>query len=161
VSDFLKKSVKLVCHVGNSNIAIGSLPTLQISLVIVALFEKVYYEFRFLRSSQVSWMMYNTVVSITCRRVAARNYADIGIQLLLANNGNRVRAAVLGLSQDWACTDLFENLSVNRLKGDLSNSTTIKPPLSHWSIPLTLPQETLTQCMGNYLCGRGEAYTPD
>ncbi len=42
---FLKKSVKLVCHVGNSNIAIGSLPTLQISLVIVSLFEKIYYEF--------------------------------------------------------------------------------------------------------------------
>ncbi len=34
---FLKKSVKLVCHVGNSNIAIGSLLTLQITLVIVAL----------------------------------------------------------------------------------------------------------------------------
>jgi len=27
----------------NSNIAIGSLPTLQISLGIVALFEKIYY----------------------------------------------------------------------------------------------------------------------
>jgi hypothetical protein len=39
---FLKKSVKLVCHVGHSNIAIGSLPTLQISLEIVALFEKIY-----------------------------------------------------------------------------------------------------------------------
>jgi hypothetical protein len=40
---FMKKSVKLVCHVVNSNIAIGSLPTLQISPVIVALFEKIYY----------------------------------------------------------------------------------------------------------------------
>jgi hypothetical protein len=56
---FLKKSVKLVCHVGNSNIAIGSLPTLQISL-----FEKIYYEFRFLPSSQISGRMYNTNVSI-------------------------------------------------------------------------------------------------
>jgi hypothetical protein len=34
--------VKLACHVVNSNIAIGSLPTLQISLRIVALFEKIY-----------------------------------------------------------------------------------------------------------------------
>jgi hypothetical protein len=38
----MKKSVKLVCHVLNSNIAVGSLPTLQISMVIVALFEKIY-----------------------------------------------------------------------------------------------------------------------
>ncbi len=38
----MKKSVKLVHHVVNSNIAIGSLPTLQISLVIVAFFEKIY-----------------------------------------------------------------------------------------------------------------------
>jgi hypothetical protein len=40
----MKKSVKLACHVANSNIAIGSLPTLQISPGIVALFEKIYYE---------------------------------------------------------------------------------------------------------------------
>jgi hypothetical protein len=38
----MKKSVKLVCHMVNSNIAIGALPTLQISLRIVALFEKIY-----------------------------------------------------------------------------------------------------------------------
>jgi hypothetical protein len=38
----MKKSVKLVCDVVNSNIAIGSLPTLHISLVIVAFFEKIY-----------------------------------------------------------------------------------------------------------------------
>jgi hypothetical protein len=31
-----------------------------------------------------------------------------------------VFAAVLGLSQDGACTDLVENLSENILKGDLS-----------------------------------------
>ncbi len=36
------KSRKLVCHVVNSNIAIDSLPTLQILLGIVALFEKIY-----------------------------------------------------------------------------------------------------------------------
>ncbi len=38
----MKKSVKLACHVVNSNKALGSLPTLQISLGIVALFEKIY-----------------------------------------------------------------------------------------------------------------------
>ena len=38
----MKKSAKLAFHMVNSNIAIGSLPTLQISLGIVALFEKIY-----------------------------------------------------------------------------------------------------------------------
>jgi hypothetical protein len=38
----MKKSGKLASHMVNSNIAIGSLPTLQISLGIVALFEKIY-----------------------------------------------------------------------------------------------------------------------
>jgi hypothetical protein len=33
----MKKSVKLACHVVNSNFAIGTLPTLQIPLGIVAL----------------------------------------------------------------------------------------------------------------------------
>jgi hypothetical protein len=50
-------------------------------------------------------------------------------QLLFANKGNRVRAAVLGLAQDGACTDLFENLSVNSLKGHLSNDNKFNPPL--------------------------------
>jgi hypothetical protein len=40
----MKKSRKLACHVVNSNIAIGSLLTLQISVGIVALFETIYYE---------------------------------------------------------------------------------------------------------------------
>ncbi len=40
-----------------------------------------------------------------------------------------VRWAVLGLSQDGACTDFFENFSENSLKGDLSNDTTVTPPL--------------------------------
>ncbi len=38
----MKKSGKLASHVVNSNIAIGSFPTLQISLGIIALFEKIY-----------------------------------------------------------------------------------------------------------------------
>jgi hypothetical protein len=40
----MKKYAKLAGHVANSNIAVGSLPTLQISLVFVALFEKIYYK---------------------------------------------------------------------------------------------------------------------
>jgi hypothetical protein len=42
VSELYEKSVKLAGHVVNSNIAIGSLPTLKISLGIFALFEKIY-----------------------------------------------------------------------------------------------------------------------
>ena len=38
----MKKSEKLARHVVNSNTGIGSLPTLQISQGIVALFEKIY-----------------------------------------------------------------------------------------------------------------------
>ncbi len=47
----------------------------------------------------------------------------------LLNNRNRVRWRVLGLSHDGACTDLFENLSENSLKGDLSNDSTSNIPL--------------------------------
>jgi hypothetical protein len=39
---FIKKSRKLACHVVNWNIAIDSSPKLQISLEIIALFEKIY-----------------------------------------------------------------------------------------------------------------------
>ncbi len=38
----MKKSAKLACHVVNSNIGIGSLPTLQTSHGLLALFEKIY-----------------------------------------------------------------------------------------------------------------------
>ncbi len=38
----MKKSGKLACHVVNWNIAIDSSPKLQISLEIIALFEKIY-----------------------------------------------------------------------------------------------------------------------
>ena len=37
----MKKSGKLACHVVNSNIAVGSLPTLQTSHGLLALFEKI------------------------------------------------------------------------------------------------------------------------
>jgi hypothetical protein len=50
-------------------------------------------------------------------------------QLLFANDTTRVLVAVLGLSQDGACTDFFENFRENSLKGDLSNDITLNPPL--------------------------------
>jgi hypothetical protein len=58
----MKKSVKLECHVVNSNIAIGSLPTLQISLGIVALFEKIYDSEPIFTVVSNIGRMYNTVV---------------------------------------------------------------------------------------------------
>jgi hypothetical protein len=38
----MKKSGKLASHVANSNIAIDTLPILQISVGIIVLFEKIY-----------------------------------------------------------------------------------------------------------------------
>jgi hypothetical protein len=38
----------------------------------------------------------------------------IGKQLLISNDRNRVRSAVLGLSEDGVYTDSFENLRVKR-----------------------------------------------
>ncbi len=60
----MKKSVKLACHMVNSNIAVGSLPTLQISQGIVALFENIYDCGLILTVVSISGRMYNTVVSI-------------------------------------------------------------------------------------------------
>ncbi len=56
--------------------------------------------------------------------ISLRHYTVIGKQLLISNDRNRVRRVISGLSQDGVCTDLLKNLSVNCLKGDLSNSTT-------------------------------------
>ncbi len=61
--------------------------------------------------------------------VAARHYAVICKQLLNANDINWFRRVVLGLLQDGAYTDFFENLGENSLKGDLSNATTFNRPL--------------------------------
>ncbi len=68
--------------------------------------------------------------SVWCEKCdAARHCAVIGKQLLILNDRNRVRWAVLGLSQDGECTDSFENLSVKSLKRDQSNDTKFYPPL--------------------------------
>jgi hypothetical protein len=42
---------------------------------------------------------------------------------------NKFHLAVLGLSLDGVCTDSFENLSENSLKGDQSNDTKFYSPL--------------------------------
>jgi hypothetical protein len=90
----MKKSVKLACHVVNSNIAIGAMPTLQISLGIVALFEKIMLMSQFLPSSQISGVCTIPLfqLSVWCEKcVAARHYVVIGKQLLISNDINRVR----------------------------------------------------------------------
>jgi hypothetical protein len=51
--------------------------------------------------------------------ISLRHYTVIGKQLLLSNDRNRVRGAVLSLSQDGASTHLFENFRENSLKRDL------------------------------------------
>jgi hypothetical protein len=48
---------------------------------------------------------------------------------LLADSRNRVRRVVLGLSQEGACTNLCEIFREISLKRDLSNDTTVNPPL--------------------------------
>jgi hypothetical protein len=78
----VRKSGKLACHVVNSNIAIGSLPTLQISLGIVALFEKIYDGEPILTVFSNIGEDYNTVVAMYCRVLcekcaAARHIAAI------------------------------------------------------------------------------------
>ncbi len=60
----MRKSGKLVSHVVNSNIAIGSLPTLQILLGIVALFEKIYDGELILTVFSNIGEAYNTVVAM-------------------------------------------------------------------------------------------------
>ncbi len=77
----MKKSGKLACHVVNSNIAIGSMPTLQISVGIVALFEKIYNELPILKYREGCTIPLFQL-SVRCEKcVAARDYAVICKQL--------------------------------------------------------------------------------
>ncbi len=108
---------------------------LQISLGFVALFEKIYFEvpiltiFSNIREDVVHCTIPLFQWSVWCEKcVTARHDAVICKQLLISNDRNRVSWVVLGLSEDGACTELSENLSMNSLKGDLSNATTSKPP---------------------------------
>jgi hypothetical protein len=95
-----EKIRELACYVVYSNIAIGSLPTLQISLVIV----RFMMVSLFLPSSQISGSM--------CKQ----------LHVLLANNRNRVSRGVLRLSQNGACVNClkmivsdFQNFTIKSL----------------------------------------------
>jgi hypothetical protein len=66
---------KLAFHVVNSNIAIDSLPTLQISLGIVAFFERFMMKTLFLPSSQISGRMYNVMWKV-CRSPTLCRYLE-------------------------------------------------------------------------------------
>ncbi len=80
-------------------------------------------KFWFLPSSQISGRMYNKV-----RYVKSVSLPDL--QTIIHFKWKKQGSLIcLGLSEDGACTDLFENLSVNSLKRDLSNATTFNPPL--------------------------------
>ncbi len=84
------------------------------------------------RTNSDVWILFECttwLVSFLDFFIFLRHYSVIGKQLLFANNRNRIRWAVLGLSKDEGWIDLFENLSVNSLKGDLSNAITFNPPL--------------------------------
>ncbi len=127
----MKKSGKLASYVADSNIAIDTLPTLQISVGIIALFEKIYEgDPIFTVISNIGEVIRLFKLSVWCEKfVAAQHYAVIWKQLLIPNDRNRVRWAVLGLSQDGVWADLFENINENSLKRDQSNDTKFNPPL--------------------------------
>jgi hypothetical protein len=110
-----------------------TLPKHQTSHVFSALFEKIYDGQPILTvfsniGEDVQYLLFQ--ISLWCENVvAAQHYAVICKQLLNANDRNRVRWVVLGLPQDGACTDLFENPSEISLKGGLTNATTFNPLL--------------------------------
>ncbi len=105
----MKKFWKLACHLVISNNTIDSLPTLQISLGIIAIFEKI----RDGKPILMMWKVWRCAV--------------IGKQLLVSNDINRVHWAVLGLSQDGVCWDSFKKFSVKSSKRDKSNDTKCNP----------------------------------
>jgi hypothetical protein len=81
----IKKSGKVACHLVNSNIAFGSLPTLQMSHELIALFEKIYYGepiFTELLKYRGGCTISLFQLSVLCEKcVAARQYSVIGQQL--------------------------------------------------------------------------------
>ncbi len=98
---------KLVCHVFNSNIAIDSLPTLQISLEMIPLFEKIYDGKPFLTVVSNIGDDYNTVVSMTgiiwkvCRIPTQCRYLETIIDFKWQKQASR--SSFRSLS-GWACT---------------------------------------------------------
>ncbi len=90
----MKNSGKLAFHVVNSNIANDSLPIFQISLGIIALFEKIKDREPIL--TIISNIGEDTIplfqLSVLCEKCdAACHCAVIGEQLLISNDRNRVR----------------------------------------------------------------------
>ncbi len=83
----MKKSKKRACHVVNSNNAIDSLPTLHISVVIIALFENICDGEPIL-----------TVISNIAEDVRYCCFSEVHVK---KNDRN---LAVLYLSQDGVCT---------------------------------------------------------
>ncbi len=125
----MKKSVKLACNAANSNNAIGSLPTLP-NIARICYLKRFIMKFRLLKYLG-GCTIPSFQLSVWCEKwVAAQHDAVICKRLLISNDRNRVRWVVLGLSEDGTLTDLSENLSVNSLKGDLSNATTFNPLFS-------------------------------
>ncbi len=84
----MKQSVKFACHVANSNIAIGALPTLQISIRFVALFEKIHNEVQIVTVFLLKYRGGCTIplfqLDVWCEKfVAARHDAVICKHLLI------------------------------------------------------------------------------
>jgi hypothetical protein len=67
--------------------------------------------------------------------ISLGHYTVVGKQLLISNDRNKVRWAVLYLSHDSFCTDSFETFSVKSLMQDQSNKPNSTHLFSHWSIP--------------------------
>ncbi len=97
------------------------------------------------KSKDANLMVGFTMVKIPQNNSNAANSfsSDVGQQLLITNDRNRVRWLVLGLSQDGAFIDLYKNHSENSLTGDLSNDTTVNPPL--FSLVNTFNQTSISQ----------------
>ncbi len=123
----------------NSNIAIDSWPTLQISVGVIALFEKIYDgEPIFTVISNIREDAIPLFQSrVWCEKfIAARHIAVIWKQLLISNYRNMVRwVGSFRPLRGWACTDLFDNFSEN-FRETYRMILTSSLLFSHWSLPL-------------------------
>jgi len=149
----MKKSGKRECHVVNSNNAINSLPTIPISLAIVALYEKIYdgepilsvfpcylggcteqYEYK---SVSIKCMMWNL-----SRPDTICPYRDTITDYKWQGSLNSSRRLT-----GWGLHRFVWNLSVNSFKRDLSNATTYNPLL--FSFFNMVPLKRLSNLEGN------------
>ncbi len=93
-----------------------------------------------MRKEDVQYRCFNLVYDV--KSVSQPDTMLLFAEILISSDINRVRWVVLGFSEDGACTDLFENVSVSSLKRDLSNATTFNPPL--FSLVNTFKVQKLT-----------------